>query len=84
MTDYVLIYYIHFLNLGMSLYMIALCPYNSIHRFLHGLLGSLIPFDTHAFVPQRQSLIVTRLRHFATSRVSKYCYTPLVVFVTPF
>jgi len=64
--------------------MITLCPYNSIHRFLHGLLGSLIPIDTHAFVPQRQSSIVICLRHLATLQVSKYCYTPLVVFITPF
>lgn len=57
--------------------------HNSIHSFLLGLLGSLIPIDTLAFVPQRQSSIVTRLRRFATPQVSRYCYTPLVVFVTP-
>lgn len=57
--------------------------HNSIHRFLHGLLGSLIPIDTHAFVPQRQSSIVTRFRHFATSYVSKYFNTLPRVSVTP-
>ena len=57
--------------------------HNSIHRFLLGLLGSLIPIDTLAFVPQRQSSIVTCLRRFATPQVFKYCYTSLVVFVTP-
>jgi len=58
--------------------------HNGIHSFLHGLLGSLIPIDTHAFVPQRQSSIVTCLRRFASPQVSTYYHTPLVVIVTSF
>jgi len=46
--------------------------HNSIHNFLLGLLGYLIPIATLAFVPQRQSSIVTCFRRFATPRVSKY------------
>jgi len=38
--------------------------HNSIHNFLLGLLGYLIPLATLAFVPQRQFFVVTCFRRF--------------------
>lgn len=46
----------------------------NIHRCLHGLRGYLIHFDPHAFVPQRQYIMVSCLRIWSLQGIYT-CYS---------
>lgn len=60
----------------------ARAPLNT-HWSLRGLLRSLISFDTHAFVPQRQSCIGIRLHLLAFPLVLALQYHDSVIPLPP-